>query len=425
MATANEVLFDRAVRHQIDVRRYTNTELRRVAAYLERADARTAEMVRSMLPKIGVKAGVKIVPEIDMTEAQKRRYLQLLADIRELRQAAISEMRKRFNKDSVELVKVEADFEASLLNMSIPIAEVSAATVSAAQVRSVVFQQPFRGKVLKKWMDELAVKDRQVVDATIRNGFVEGQTTDDMVRALVGTRSAGYANGATALTRRSAAGIVRTATNAFATGAREEVWKANSDIIVGMRWTSILDGRTTDICMGRDGKLAPVGEGTPPQGTPLLDPPGARPPAHFNCRSMMVPVLDYENVAGERPFITDTRNRRQREVDFRADAKRKAGAEKWKGLSRSERNDLIKKQRKQWSLENIGRVPAKMTYQTWLKRQPAKFQDEVLGKTKGALFRRGKLRLDQFTDRAGNSLTLKQLKSRYPDAFEEANIELA
>ena len=42
--------------------------------------------------------------------------------------------------------------------------------------------------------------------------------------------------------------------------------------------------------------------------------------------------------------------------------------------------------------------------QGWLGRQSAAFQDDVLGRTRGLLFRKGGLRLDRFVNRAGDEL---------------------
>lgn len=63
------------------------------------------------------------------------------------------------------------------------------------------------------------------------------------------------------------------------------------------------------------------------------------------------------------------------------------------------------------------------SYQQWLKRQPAKIQDGILGKTRGALFRRGDLPLTKFVDKDYQPLTLKELKQRDNDAFEKANLD--
>lgn len=58
------------------------------------------------------------------------------------------------------------------------------------------------------------------------------------------------------------------------------------------------------------------------------------------------------------------------------------------------------------------------TYAEWLKDQPDGTQDDILGPTRAALFRTGKLTLDRFTDRAGRILTLDQLRKRNAGAFD-------
>ena len=63
-----------------------------------------------------------------------------------------------------------------------------------------------------------------------------------------------------------------------------------------------------------------------------------------------------------------------------------------------------------------GQVSADLTYPEWLKKKPAKFQDEVLGRTKGKLFRDG-MPIDKFVSRAGTERTLDQLKAANAEAF--------
>jgi hypothetical protein len=57
-----------------------------------------------------------------------------------------------------------------------------------------------------------------------------------------------------------------------------------------------------------------------------------------------------------------------------------------------------------------GPVDGRTTYQSWLKRQDAEFQNEVLGVERAELFRSGKVTLDRFVDDQGVTLTLKQLR---------------
>lgn len=49
------------------------------------------------------------------------------------------------------------------------------------------------------------------------------------------------------------------------------------------------------------------------------------------------------------------------------------------------------------------------TYGEWLKRQPSKVQDDILGPTRGRLFRDGSISVDRFVDMKGKSLTLEEL----------------
>jgi hypothetical protein len=72
--------------------------------------------------------------------------------------------------------------------------------------------------------------------------------------------------------------------------------------------------------------------------------------------------------------------------------------------------------------ELVGRVPAKTTYAEFLSRQSAAVQDDILGATRGALFRRGGLTLDKFVDPTGRRLSLAELAERYEGAFTRANL---
>jgi len=58
-----------------------------------------------------------------------------------------------------------------------------------------------------------------------------------------------------------------------------------------------------------------------------------------------------------------------------------------------------------------GQVSEKLTYHEWLKRQPAAVQDEVLGPTRGRLYREGKVKIDRFSV-DGRRLTLEELRRR-------------
>ena len=71
----------------------------------------------------------------------------------------------------------------------------------------------------------------------------------------------------------------------------------------------------------------------------------------------------------------------------------------------------------------IGSVPAATNYETFLRNQPNGFQDDVLGKTKGRLFRSGELNLSSFVSRTGHEYTLAELARRERQAFIDVGLD--
>jgi hypothetical protein len=66
-----------------------------------------------------------------------------------------------------------------------------------------------------------------------------------------------------------------------------------------------------------------------------------------------------------------------------------------------------------------GPVSADLNYNDWLKKQSKSFQVDVLGETKTDLFRKGGLTMDKFVNNKGQELTLDQLKTKYPTAWDK------
>lgn len=154
-------------------------------------------------------------------------------------------------------------------------------------------------------------------------------------------------------TRQQAEAVVRTASNHISDKVMHGVFNEYSKLFKGEEWISVLDNRTSTICASRDGEIYPMNS-------------GPRPPAHYNCRSRRVPIVKDKYSLG----IKDTRA----------------------------------------SMD--GQISAKITYEQWLKTQPISIQNEVLGKTRAELFRKGGVSLDRFVDKSGKTYTLDQLRAK-------------
>ena len=82
--------------------------------------------------------------------------------------------------------------------------------------------------------------------------------------------------------------VVRTKSTEIFNEARKKYYETDEQakqVVTGYQWSAILDDRTSEICKYLDGKIFPIGE--------LSD--RVKPPAHFNCRSVLVPMTKFED----------------------------------------------------------------------------------------------------------------------------------
>lgn len=348
MATVNEALADELTRHQVYLQRWSNGTLRKVLAMLRRSDTQVVERLL----------------QADVSTLSRTRMERLLAEMRRIIDTAYMDATGALRLDLEGLAQYEGEYQLDLFKRVLPV-RYEATLPSAEQILAAVNSRPFQGKLLKDVYSELGASAFRKVRDTIRGGFVEGRATDQIVRDLRGRAVNGYRDGVLSQNRRAVEAVVRTATNHTANTAREYVYERNSDLIGKVRWNSTLDGRTTLICMARDGKVYDPGK-------------GPRPPAHFNCRSSTSPVL-----------------KSWRDLGFDIDDLPPA--------SRASMN---------------GQVPADQDYDQWLRKQPKGFQDDVLGRRKAQLFRSG-VKVDRFTDKSGREYTLDELRNREREAWSE------
>lgn len=311
----------------------------------------------------------------DLTEFTRGRLEKLLEQV----DGVLGEIFERYYDDLaghlVDLAAYESEFEAKALDDALEAAAFESVLPTETQIKAAVFSAPLSvrgadgGKLLNDFVKDWTKAERKRVTGTIRQGFFEGQTTYDILRTVRGTKANQYRDGILATTNRHAEAIVRTAVQHVASVARFETWKKNSNVVTGYRWVSTLDGRTSTMCRSLDGQVFKLGK-------------GPAPPIHINCRSTTVAELD-------------------------------------------SRFSFLKKGRQRASKD--GPVDGGETYYTWLKGQSAGFQDEVLGPTRGKLFRDGGLSAKRFAElnlnRRFKPLTLKQMREKEPLAFERASIE--
>lgn len=379
--TAQERYRDAVLRYEVDLRRYTAQQQEDLTKFLAAQDRLLAARLKELDP------------------GQASTYTHMRQELQAMSAATVTEAQSRVTREMEEFAQVAGSVEVSMLGQSLPFLYEFAAP-SPQKLKALISTVPFQGKLMSRWFTGLKAATGKRLWATVKAGIALGETTPEIVRRVIGTQANNYTDGVLSETRRNANALVRTAVNHVSNTARQEVWEANSDVIDGRIWLSTLDGRTTLLCGSRDHKFAPLSPGGKvPVGLKLLDPPDARPPAHWNCRSTTIAYMNGVALLGDRPSVVDTRTRSGREVDFRQIAKAEG--------------KTIQQVRKDWAEKAVGQVPGKTGYDTWLRSQSAGFQDEVLGPSRGALYREGGMTVDQFTDASGHKYTLEQLQAKY------------
>ncbi len=344
----NDDILNALTRHQIGLLRVSNATARKVLAALKRSEARIVQ---------------RLLTEGE-TGLSRTRQERMLREIRRIIDGAYEDATGQLIIDIEALAEYEAEYQDDMFRRLVPV-RIDTVVPPPQRLIAAVNARPFQGRLLREVYSDLsAVAFRRVRNA-IRAGFIEGRSVSQIASELRGTAAQGYRDGVLAQNRRDVETVVRTAVNHTANVAREEFYKGNPDLLRGVRWNAVLDGRTTMVCMSRDGKIYKVGK-------------GPRPPAHYNCRSSMSPVL-----------------KSWRSLGIDGD-----------GLERSAKRGLD------------GKEPVDITYDAWLRKQPREFQDETLGPTRAKLFREG-LTVDRFVDRAGNEYSLDELRKRERDAWEK------
>lgn len=316
----------------------------------------------------------------DPGPATTRKLVAISKLIKELNGPTFNDIDAVVRTELVKFAQAEAIANAANITGNLPLL-VSLTIPDARALRSIVFARPFENRILRDWLSTYELADRRRFMDEIRQGVLFNETPNQISRRIFGTQELGGADGVREITRRGAQTLANTATAAIFNGVLEALYNANKRIVRRELYVATLDSRTTPICRSLDGKVFEVGK-------------GPRPPIHLNCRSVRVPQIDGRKLSG-RPADATT----ERQLA---------------GLRGPARRTAVSKL--------VGQVPAETTYQQWLTRQSVAFQNEVLGPTRGVLFRKGGLTLDSFVDRSGNQYTLRQLYERETAAFQAAGV---
>jgi len=351
MAKIQKTLFDLLLKRQINIGRYGEKKVYDIVKLLNQAD-------REILAKIAERGETK-----SFTGARLKR---LLKEIRSMINATYGELHGTLQDEMRDFAEHSSEFASSTLASQLPV-KWSPVSLSKEQLLAIVDDTPIaigpeKRLLLEEIFQSMAAHKEEAIRGALRLGMVQGETVDQMIQRLRGTRAEQYRDGLLEGSRRSMAGIVRSVVQATNNNAAQAVYEKNSEVLNGWKFVATLDSRTCSHCWNEENKQKtwPIGEG------PL-------PPLHVNCRCFQAPAI-----------------------------------KSWEELGFDGLPEFGKFQR----ASKGGPVDADISFNDWLKGQDYDTQVELLGPARAKLFSDGKLTLDKFTDSSGELYTLKELKAR-------------
>ena len=361
---------------------------------LMRVAASVRKDVLSLLDELESDLAAKIEKVVSKNGLTPQRLISLLKQTRDTIQSAYVRVNESSEADLVKVARAASQNVVASINEAIRVPIVSH-NFTLEQLTDLVSHTYIGGAFASEWWEKQgeALTGRFAIQ--MRLGLLQGESIPDLVRRVRGTKTANFTDGVMNIPRNQAEALVRTSVLASGNSARLATFIQNKDLIDSVQWCSVLDSRTTIRCIALDGltwELPASGDqndygGFTPEGHNKDFSP---PPIHWNCRSTIISVLKkFSQLKDNGKPIVDTFQQRLMEQGFSADEA--AQIEKDTRASAD------------------GQVATDKGFKGWLESKGAQYQDDLLGKTAGQLFRDGKLTLQDLTDQSSRPLSAQAL----------------
>ncbi|OPY14146.1 MAG: Phage Mu protein F like protein [Syntrophus sp. PtaB.Bin001] len=366
-------------------KRIFNEELKlhlRTEQYANYLNRQVQSLLKNLEDEL-VAATAKIDPSAPMITEWKRNRLQKLEEqVRKILQDHYQQIQDMEKEALQEIAELQSEAVPKALNKALTI-NLFDISISPELVQSIVEHSMIDGKILKEWWNKTSEATRKrfmllMTEGTmkVQLGTLQGESIGELISRIRGNKQHPPIMD---ISRREAAAIVRTSVMQVSNTVRIETYKANQKVLKGIQIIATLDQRTSAGCRAKDGLQYdldgnPIGNNFPFPGLP---------PYHFNCRTCTCPLTKtFAELSGKNSQLS---KQQLQQLD-----KLPAGMRASMG----------------------GEVPT-MNYDEWLKEQPEKLQQEILGQARWELWKDNKLDMIDLIDNKGNTLTIKQLRNKY------------
>lgn len=369
----------------IDLDRYSASIRQKMLSHLKLLEIKLVEEIN----RSGIDEAAKVT-------TKQIRAENLLKKVQTTIRNGYAKLNGDFREEMVELAKIQHEAQITLMNSVITV-DLFSVTLSKAELTALANQSIILGLPAKEWWSTQTDNLRRAFAAEIRMGVSAGETNQELIQRIRG-RSTGryqriqlpsgkwkrvpqFSGGIMDRQTYQASALVRTSVQSVNNDILNETYKENKDLLNGVEALVTLDGKTTLICIARAGSAWDM-SGEPIEESGADEPFPGPPPWHFNCRTVLMPVLkSWDDLASE------------------AGGERLGLLEGMEPKARASMDGLIS-----------GKV---RSFEDWYKIKGDAFARKQLGPGRFDLWKDKKITLNQLIDQSGRPLTIEQLKQRY------------
>lgn len=220
----NDAVADRILARAIRLNRFSASERLKILSLHKELENELTKLVFKVDPSGGVSPSYQLA-----------RQNKLLGLSQETITAGMRDMRDTSKEGLIQLARDEAEWFVKTATSEIGVNLVTK-ELSTQQLKAIVGDRLINGAPSKEWWGRQAGDLQNKFADRIRLGMLRGNTTDEIVRAIRGTKAAGFTDGIMEGSRRQTEALVRTSVQAVANEARGKLYEENQDIIDGVTW---------------------------------------------------------------------------------------------------------------------------------------------------------------------------------------------
>ena len=339
----------------------------RHAVFVERLAATNANTLDPELRGLAAFIRSRLAEE-GSTIPSKKAMDSIVKDAQNQYMAVYSKWEKQTDGFLKDLSKYETGFQTDILDAETtddftPVKPKNKTSESNAKNQPLMIAANGGAVALSSLVGNFAKNETAKVTGLIKTGYYQGRSTSEISASIAGTKKNNFRDGIMVNAKRNATNISKTSANHISTTASDTVYKENEKAVKGYILTAVLDSATSKTCRGLDDTRVAFDDDYKP-----------KPPFHFHCRTTT------------RPWLRE-------DLDAIKLAERQT-----KGADGKE-------------FEHTGKQ-----YYSWLKQQPSWFQDDILGKTEGKIFRNAGLTPNEFKSatikRDGTPLNISEMAEK-------------